>query len=135
MSKKNKPENELLKHNLIIRVNDVIRDKLIRILAQSDCGNIAEIARKILSNQPINFIYKDVSLNQPMEELALIRKELKSIGVNINQQTRYFNSCKSDNEKKYHADRTLAYYQLVDDKINKLLNIVSKLAMKWLQKS
>jgi hypothetical protein len=30
-----------------------------------------------------------------MEEMALIRKELKAIGININQQTKFFHMSKS----------------------------------------
>jgi len=39
--------------------------------------------------------HRAISMNGPMEELALIRTELKSIGININQQARYFNASRS----------------------------------------
>jgi len=70
-----------------------------------------------------------------MEELALIRKEIKAIGVNINQQTRYFNACKSASEKAFYAMRTSDLYSKINDKIEKLLSVVSKLAIKWLPES
>lgn len=134
MSKKKTSEYELLRHNLIIRVNDGLHQKLNNLLAESDCQSIAEVARKILTNQKINCFYKDASMNAPMEEMALIRKELKSIGVNINQQTRYFNTCKTEAEKKFHRDQTLVLFTRVEGKVERLFELISKLAQQWLQK-
>ncbi|TKC04316.1 plasmid mobilization protein [Pedobacter frigoris] len=134
MSKKKTSEDELLKHNLIIRVNDSLHQKLTKLLTESDCQSIAEVARKILTSQKINCFYKDASMNEPMEEMALIRKELKAIGVNINQQTRYFNACKTDAEKKFHSDQTVALFTKVEGKVERLFELISKLAERWLQK-
>jgi hypothetical protein len=134
MSKKKTSDDELLKHNLIIRVNDGLHQKLNKLLAESDCQSLAEVARKILTNQKINCFYKDASMNQPMEEMALIRKELKAIGVNINQQTRYFNACKTDAEKKFHRDQTLILFTKVEVKVERLFELISKLAERWLQR-
>jgi hypothetical protein len=134
MSKKKTSEDELLRHNLIIRVNDSLQQKLNKLLAESDSQSIAEVARKILTNQKINCFYKDASMNEPMEEMALIRKELKAIGVNINQQTRYFNACKTDAEKKFHSDQTVMLFTKVEGKVERLFEIISKLAERWLQK-
>lgn len=134
MSKKKTSEDELLRHNLIIRVNDSLHQKLNKLLAESDCQSIAEVARKILTNQKINCFYKDASMNEPMEEMALIRKELKSIGVNINQQTRYFNTCKTNAEKKFHSDQTVLLFTKVEGKVERLFELISKLAERWLQK-
>jgi len=69
-----------------------------------------------------------------MEELALIRKELKFIGININQQTRYFNSSRSVAERTFYVLKTAELYQSIDGKVERLLEIVSALAEKWLPK-
>lgn len=134
MSKQRISEEDLLKHNLIFRVNENLYQKLSNLLAESNCQSMGEVVRKILQNQKINCFYRDDSLNGVMEELALIRKELKAIGVNINQQTRYFNACKSDAEKRFHAQQTIELYQKVDLKTERLLALISKLAAKWLSK-
>jgi transcription termination factor NusB len=131
---KKSSEDDKLKHSLIIRVNDELHEKLQKLLKESDCQSIAGIVRKILASQKINCFYKDASMDGVMEEMALIRKELKAIGVNINQQTRYFNACKSYPEKNYHAQQTLNLYQKVEEKTERLIALISKLAEKWLQK-
>jgi hypothetical protein len=132
MSKKKISEQDLLKHSLIVRVNDRLYQRLSKLLEESSCQSIAEVVRKILLKQKINCFYVDASLDVVMEELALIRKELKAIGVNINQQTRYFNACKSDAEKRFHSSNTLELYQKVEAKTERLMVIVSKLAERWL---
>src|ERR1700754_1176816 len=92
MPRPKKAEKDQLRYLLRIRVNQTAYQKLTAMQKQSDCRSICEIARKILSKERINLFHKDASLNGPMEELALIRKELKAIGININQQTHHFHT-------------------------------------------
>lgn len=110
---------ELLTQPIIIRVKEETYRKLEKLVKESDCGSVGEVARKILTGKMINCFYRDVSLHGPVEELARIRKELKAIGININQQTRYFSA---------------SIYKTVDNKVDRLLAITSQLADKWLQK-
>lgn len=133
--KKASDQTELLIHPLIIRINQQTFDRLEKLLRDSGCRSMGEVARNILSKERINCFYRDESISAPMEELALIRKEIKAIGVNINQQTRYFNACKSSSQKTFYAMRTADLYKEVDSKIECLLSLVSKLAMKWLPES
>ncbi len=131
--KKAKNRDELLVHLLRVRVSDATMKRMEKLLAESSCRSIGEVGRKLLSRERINCFYRDASLAGPMEELAMIRKELKSIGININQQTRYFNAVKSTAEKAFHAKRTIELYQKVDAKMERLFVIISKLAGRWLQ--
>jgi len=101
---------------------------------ESDCHSVGEVARKILSRERIVVFHRDISMNGPMEELALIRKELKSIGININQQTRFFHASATAAERSFYVMKTAALYGRVDEKVDRLLVIVSALAEKWLPK-
>ncbi|MDQ7948456.1 MAG: mobilization protein [Pedobacter sp.] len=131
--KKASDQGKLLRHTLTIRLGEATLKRLEKLLEQSSCRSIGEVARKILAGERINLFHKDASMNGPMEELALIRKELKSIGVNINQQTRYFNAVKSEAEKKFHSNKTVEIYLKADAKMERLFAIISKLADQWLQ--
>lgn len=133
--KKLRNQEELLRHNLIIRVNDATYERLKKIQEESDCQSIAEVARKVLSNQRIKCFYRDISLNGPMEQLALVRKEIKAIGININQQTHKFHISETPTERAFHHIKTTSEYKRIEAKIDRLLAITSKLAEKWLQKS
>lgn len=127
------PEDRLT-HNLIIRVNETVFKRLETMQKNSSYGTIAEVARKILSNEKLNLFYTDISMNAPMEEMALIRKEIKAIGHNINQQTKYFHTSQSEAERSFHMLKTEKLYQSIEPKVDRLLTLIAQLAAKWLQK-
>jgi hypothetical protein len=133
--KKSPNPEELLTQPVILRVTKTAFERLEKIQTDSNCGSVGEVARKILSNEKIKLFYKDISLNGPMEEMALIRKELKAIGVNINQITRGFNSDKQGKYQSYFIRKSLEQYQKVDEKVEQLLSLIGQLAEKWLQRS
>lgn len=132
--RKAKDPTTVLTHPLIVRLTKTAFERLEAKRAESDCGTIGEVARKILSGKSIKCFYKDVTLNTVMEELAMIRKELKAIGVNINQITRSFNQDKAENHRAFYVMRVADQYKKVDGKVDRLLEIISMLAEKWLQK-
>ncbi len=73
-------------------------------------------------------------MDAPMEELSSIRKEINSIGVNINQITHSFHNAEAASQKAFHALKVAEQYRKVGDKVDALLAIVSQLSIKWLQK-
>lgn len=77
-------DKQRLSHLICVRVNSAVYEKLTALQKQTDCRSICELARKIPPKERIVFLKKDISMSGPMEELALIRKELKAIGININ---------------------------------------------------
>jgi len=88
-----------------------------------------------LNGQKIKLFYKDISMNAPMEEMALIRKELKAIGTNVNQLTRSFNQDKAGTHKAFYLLKVAGQYKTVGEKVDRLLALISDLAVQWLQKS
>jgi hypothetical protein len=92
------------------------------------------VVRKILQKQRILYFHKDISLNGPMEELSSIRKELKAIGININQLTRSFHISKNEAQKNFFILKVVERYEKVEEKVDRLLIIISQLSAKWLQK-
>jgi hypothetical protein len=130
---KTKDPEELLSQNLIVRVTEATWKKLDKLQKESDCPSIAEVARRILTNRQIKLLHKDISMNATMEELALVRKELKAIGININQLTRKFNQDQNDKHRAFYMLKAEAEYRQVGEKVDKLLGLISQLADKWLQ--
>jgi hypothetical protein len=133
--KKAANQQELFNCPVRTRVTQKTFDNLEKIKKESDCQSVGEIARKILSKEKINCFYRDISLNAPMEEMALIRKELKAIGININQQTHRFHISESEQQRAFYMLKTAELYKKVGDKVDELLIIISKLAEKWLPRS
>jgi len=133
--KKSKNPEELLDHPIIVRLNEPTFKRLENILLHSNCGSIGEVARNILSKEKILMLHRDISLNAPMEELALIRKEIKAIGININQQTRHFHTSDSEAQRNFYFILTSDLYKNVGLKVDRLLELITKLSLKWLQES
>ncbi len=68
-----------------------------------------------------------------MEELARLRTEIKRIGLNINQITKLFNSYPEPQRKAAYAKLAFDNYLGIESKVDRLLEIVSHLAFKWLR--
>lgn len=132
--KKTKDQDKVLRHPIIVRVTATTYKKLSELCKESDHKTIGHLIRCILENKPIKLLHIDNSLNPVMEELALIRKEIKSIGVNINQQTHRFHLSQNDTERSFHALKTGEIYKTMEPKIDRLLSLITRLAEKWLQK-
>ena len=133
--KKSIEQENLLSYPVRTRVTQANGERLEKLVRESGCQSVAEVARMILSGKQIKCFYRDISLNGPMEEMALIRKELKAIGININQQTKFFNMSKSDAQRSFYALKTAESYQQVGRKVEELLAVINRLAEKWLQDS
>lgn len=130
-----KKEEEKLKHYIRIRVDEQTLKRLNKMQKSSDCKGLSQLARKILMQEPVQIFHRDISMNGPMEELAMIRKEIRYIGININQQTYHFHTSQSKAARMFYVERTKELYEKIEIKIERLLEITDKLAHKWLQKS
>jgi hypothetical protein len=128
-----KPE-EVLTHVIRARVTETVYNRLEQVSKNSDCYSVGRLARKILSREKITLFHKDRTMGATMEELALIRKELRSIGVNINQITRSFNQDKAGTYRAFYVLKAADQYKKVDERVEQLLTIISRLAERWLQK-
>ena len=119
---------------VMLRLTENTYQKLDGIRKNSDCQTVPEVVRRIIEKEQIIYYHKDAAMDGPMEILTGIRQELKAIGVNINQVTRYFNRSKTEGQHAHHLQITLQYYKQVDAKVSLLLTLISQLAKTWLQK-
>lgn len=133
MSREKAGEKEVLRHEIKTRVNDQKFRELADLLQKTRCHTMSELVRNILNNRPVKVFSVDETYHQQMEELSAIRKELKAMGVNLNQLTRYFNSTDGASQKLFYALDAYRQYSSMQTKVDRLLEIVSKLSEKWLQ--
>lgn len=118
--KKVKDEERLLK-KVTIRVSIPFYEKMKTWLAKSNCRSMGELARHIIYKEQIIFYAKDATMDSVAAELAGIKKELRSIGVNINQVTRYFNSKALPSAKIFEALKILDEYKKMTVKCDAVL--------------
>lgn len=123
----------LLTRSIRTRVSDATFQRLERIRATSNCRSIGELTRKILARNRILILNRDAALDNTMEELASIRKELNAIGTNINQITHAFHLGQSSEQRFFRASTAAREFQQVGEKVDRLLMLVEKLAKSWLQ--
>jgi len=132
-NKTTKPE-QLLTHNIIVRVTEDDYQKYSKLQEKSDCASVAEVVRRILAKEQIICFHKDTTMDVPMETLTGIQKELKAIGNNINQIARAYHNSKFESQQVFQMQKAADQYKEVDVKVSLLLSIISQLAIQWLQK-
>src|ERR1044072_3473443 len=91
MSERKYNKEEPLNALISIRVSTQLYDKLEGQRSHSTCQTLGEFARRVLSEKEITWVHRDATMDGVAAELAGIKKEIKAIGTNINQVTRYFN--------------------------------------------
>lgn len=127
-------EEQALNNQVKTRVSDAKFKELTRLLEKSNYQNMSELVRAILYKQPIRVATYDGSLDKLMPELARIRKELKAIGVNINQITHALNSTQDREQKLFHALGAAEQYGQIGSRVEELLLLISQIAKLWLPK-
>lgn len=132
--KKATDQSTLYTHPVRTRVTESVYNRLNAFVGNGDCHSIGEAARRVLSREKILYVLKDGTMDSAMDELIAIRKELNTIGVNINQVTRHFHNASTSDQRLFQALKVAEQYNKVGDKVELLLNKISLLAKKWLQK-
>ena len=132
MANRKKSDEAKLKHLLITRVNDQKHEELQKILAGDPTNDMSQLLRDILHKRTIKVFTKDKTLDNTMEELTKLRFEIRAIGVNINQITRFFNTYPEPQRKQMFAKMAFKEYTALEPKINEILEIISKLSKRWL---
>jgi len=128
-------KTEPLRYLVGVRLSENAYNKLEAQRKVTNCQTLAEFARMILLREKIIWYHQDASLEPVMVELTAIRRELRSIGTNINQVTRHFNSTAHPGKKVYEALKVLDEFRQVHDKIEPLFGIIEKLEKSWSPKS
>ncbi|SIO53531.1 plasmid mobilization protein [Chitinophaga niabensis] len=121
-----------LQHLVWTRVNQSKYNEIERLIAGTKNETISSIVRKIIYKNPIKVYIHDESMDLLLEELAVIRGEIKAIGVNINQLAKLFNTYPEEQKKAFYAKIGYQEYLRLESKIDRTLLIISKLGKKWL---
>ena len=135
MRKKRVSEDKELRYRIYTRVNESKYKELTSILEGNPRNDMSSLLRSIIYNRRIIVFTKDRTLDTTMEELSRLRSEIRSIGVNINQITKYFNTYPEAHRKKLYAAMAFKEYLAIESKADALLQIIEKLAERWLSGS
>lgn len=120
------------KKTVIARISEQRYDELGELLGRSRLRTMSELLRDILDNRKITLEYYDNTLDKVMLELSEIRRELQSIGVNINQVTKRFHVQQWPEAMLINAGEIAELYQQVNLRMQKLFDVIDQIARKWL---
>ena len=121
-----------LERPVMTRINQAKYQELKRLADMTKDETISGLVRDIINNRPIQVYTHDETMDLLMEELASLRGQIRAIGVNINQITRLFNTYPEPRRKEFYAKTAFNEYLLIEVKIDRLLEIISKLSRQWL---
>jgi len=122
----------LLTRKVGVRFNEKTYRHLLYLLENTNNQSVAELVRAIVLKEKILFFAVDSTMRGPMIDLERIRKELNAIGTNINQITHAFHVAETDSQKLFHALRVAEQYKVVNERVERLLEVVTELGKKWL---
>ncbi|QJB34884.1 plasmid mobilization relaxosome protein MobC [Chitinophaga oryzae] len=131
MEREKKSKGLQLPHVVPIRISKEKHRELSDLLQHSHCRSMSELLRNIIDNRKIVVEHWDQGSRLLLEELALIRKEIQSIGVNINQATRRVNSEKQPADRISHALDIVRFFHHADERITRLFTLMAKLSERW----
>ncbi|WP_374163835.1 plasmid mobilization relaxosome protein MobC [Arcticibacter sp. MXS-1] len=134
MPRRKAEESKLLQHKIQTRVNQAKFKQLTELANKAANGSTSDLLRDILYNREIKVKTVDKSLAALMPELIRLRREVNSIGNNINQITRYFHQSPDETRKVFYATRVAGLYESTGSKIEELLQLIADLGKQWLQK-
>lgn len=126
-----KGENGLTKP-VMTRIRSDKFEELSLIATQTKGETVSSLVRKIIHDRPVKVFHHDESLDLVMEELAANRAEIRSIGVNINQMAKLFNTYPELQKKLFYSKNGYNRFLLLESNIERLLGIMEKLAHRWL---
>lgn len=116
-----------------IRFTETEYERLIKAYKKSTCRELVAYARRVLGAKPVTVLYRNQSLDESMQELIRLRRDLNAIGNNFNQIVKKINSI---NDRSL-TQIWLPYAQtLQKDLITRIQNIqqkINEIAEKWLQ--
>lgn len=128
MTRKKVKDEVRLERRVTFRLSVLFYEKMKGWLAKSNCRSMGEMARHIICKERIIFYTRDATMDGVAAELAGIKKELRSIGVNVNQVTRYFNSKALPSAKIFEALKILDEYKKVTSRCDLVLSGIDKIS-------
>mgnify|MGYP006949410334 CR=1 FL=1 len=116
-----------------LRLTEVEYLDLERSWKASTCGKLSDYIRKCIFRKQIVTTYRNRSLDEFMEEMMLLRKELNAIGNNFNQSVKKLHSIQKVSEVKSWILGHDLQRKIIFNKIEEIKNRIHQIAEVWLQ--
>lgn len=119
---------------LNVRISKADHKRLFDEFKNTTCRSFSQYIMAILLTRKIVSYSRNKSLDEVMTEVVSIRKELNTVGKNLNQALRLLQVSTKEKERKYWQDMLLKETRAFTERQESLQNIFDKLGEHWLQK-
>ncbi|WP_231596111.1 plasmid mobilization protein [Sphingobacterium endophyticum] len=99
----------------------------------STSRKLSDYIRKCIFRKKIIMTYRNRSLDEFMEEMILLRKELNAIGNNFNQSVKRLHTIQNVSEFKPWKLGHELERKVIFNKIEEIKNRINQIAVVWLQ--
>lgn len=94
--------------------------------------NFSDYARKLLLKKPVIGRCRDTGMQEILEELAALRRDLHGLATNYNQLAKKLNSV-DENEQKSYLVQGQKFHKGVLDSLDLVQRFINHTTEKWLQ--
>ncbi|OCX54360.1 hypothetical protein BEL04_08875 [Mucilaginibacter sp. PPCGB 2223] len=95
---------------------------------------LSEYVRSVLLEKPVTVTYRDKAMDDVLEEMILLRRELNAIGNNLNQAVHQINAAHGDADTRLWAHLLSTVTSKVEPAINQIKDKMNQYADIWSQK-
>jgi hypothetical protein len=127
-------ENENRSKWIKIRLKPSEEQLLNKRYQKSTFQNLSEFGRAMILGEPVTVIHRDKSMDEVLEELALLRRELNFVGNNLNQAVRNINSAHGFPDKSLWMNLLTVINGKLEPSITQIKEGMNKYADLWSQK-
>ena len=119
---------------ILIRLKPKELEFLQRRLKKSMLRNMSEYTREILLEKEVTYTYRNKSMDDVLEELIQIRRELNYIGHNFNQAVHKLNGAMGMPEAKLWQNMLIVLRDQLEPSIRGIKEKIDNYSEKWSQK-
>jgi hypothetical protein len=122
-------------HRLIVRFKPTEFELIEKRFKKTLFRKLSEYTRNVLLEKTITVTYRDKAMDDILEELILLRRELNAVGNNLNQAMRNINAAHGNADAKLWMNLLTTISNRVEPAINQIKEQMNKYADLWSQKS
>ena len=127
-----KAENNRTKR-IYIRLKPEEYSRIQEKFKKTTCRKLSEYARKVLLDKPLTVTYRNLSLDDFMQEMVRLRTDLNAIGNNLNQAVKRLHSLNQIAEFRIWLATWSNTKERIDDGIKEIKSRINNLPKEWLR--
>lgn len=120
---------------LKIRLKPSEEEALSKRYKRSTFQNLSEYGRALILGKPVTVLTRDKAMDDVLEELILLRKELNAIGNNLNQAVRNINAAHGQADQGMWMSLLSLINARLEPSITEIKTRIAKYAEVWSRRS